>query len=253
MRQVDLLRKVFTENDRVCVVVLDALNIKIFKKLYKDKYNILEVWSDGYDTKSWLENTFIHNSNNEVFREVVYISGNPWTSILHDKLSKVFKRVIDVSVKFWNSELGTVEPKYVTLTTKIFSVVEKKLLVHYLQPHPPFLTSRFTHQPSITLEEIGKRMNVEYVIARCNPKARRLFKKLYIENLKLVMSEVERKLTPHLKSRRFKIYLTADHGEILSKWRPNPRKLKWVLGICKYVGHFRNFKELHIVPFIEIT
>lgn len=79
-----------------------------------------------------------------------------------------------------------------------------------------------------------------------------MFKELYKLNLDYVLKLIFNELVPKLREHNYVIYLTADHGEILSKWRPNPFKLKWFLGFCKFVGHTRNFKELHLVPWVRL-
>jgi len=250
-KQVDLLKEVFTKHDKVVVVVLDAVNIDVFRKVYGEDFEV--VWSEGFSTEPWLIKTFIENSENKIFREVTYICSNPFCELHFNKLRKIFHTIIPLSQKYWNSKYGTVMPAVVTTSTLIYAKFYKyrKMIVHYMQPHPPFIHLSY-NEPSIRKEDVvEKKINREYLLARCSWRYRKFFKLAYVKNLEIVLTHV-RKLTNELKQMNYEVYLTADHGEILGKWRPNPLKPKWLFGLCRFVGHTRDFEELHLVPWVRL-
>lgn len=81
---------------------------------------------------------------------------------------------------------------------------DKRLIVHYLQPHHPFIgptgREKFDHESSSLIE----------VVRSSNASDEDLCK-AYRENLQLVLGEVERLMA----ALNGKIIVTADHGEML--------------------------------------
>lgn len=85
----------------------------------------------------------------EYYPDVIYISGNPY---INSKVeikgfnAKIhFYKVIDVWDFGWDEELGTVPPKTINKIT--LSLVQKfphkKFIIHYLQPHAPYISGEF--------------------------------------------------------------------------------------------------------------
>lgn len=104
-----------------------------------------------------------------MFKEVVYICANPWCEYFVQDLSIVFRKIITLSKQFWDHTLGTVKPEYVILMTLINVLKNtQKMIVHFLQPHPPFIVDPRHYveevgRPSITKDEVFSRViNIEY-------------------------------------------------------------------------------------------
>ena len=128
------------------LIVLDACRYDYFATFYKNFFEgILEKrFSGGIDTPSWFKNTFTDDYDN-----VIYISGNPYVnsqmSISGCDAWKRFFKVIDVWEFGWDDELGTVPPWTLTLAalSYIEKYAEKKFIIHYLQPHAPYISKGF--------------------------------------------------------------------------------------------------------------
>jgi hypothetical protein len=91
--------------------------------------------------------------------DTVYVSSNPhicgrrcvWGFCAGEK----FHHVIDVWDKNWNDELGTVLPMDVSIEAlkAFYRYPGKRLIIHYLQPHAPYLTCRTVGFRKPSLEE----------------------------------------------------------------------------------------------------
>ena len=134
------------------LIILDACRYDYFKRLYKNYDNLKEGKlekrkSRGSNTTEWLKKTF-----KEPMEDVTYISANPFINSKGMDLGEVkgsvkgewnpkgkFKEIIDAWLTHWNEELNTVHPK--DLTKLVKENKDKKLIVHYIQPHSPYITS----------------------------------------------------------------------------------------------------------------
>ena len=124
------------------LVILDACRYDYFSELYQDYLHgrLEKVISLGSSTLEWCKKSF-----QEVYRNVIYISANPYISskgkVKGFRASDHFYKVIDVWDWGWDKELGTVHP------CKVNEVVQrvkddypsKRLIIHYLQPHAPYI------------------------------------------------------------------------------------------------------------------
>jgi len=83
------------------------------------------------------------------YHNVIYISGNPYinskTEVGGFNAQKHFCKVIDVWNFGWSKERGTVLPRKINETTLRFfqKFPEKRFIVHYLQPHAPYISVKF--------------------------------------------------------------------------------------------------------------
>ena len=147
-----------------------------------------EVYSEGYNTNTWFDRTFVRP-----YKDVVYISANPMINSkgidsrqlrslfaprARKKAPQLFKKIVDVWDYGWDWNVGTVLPETVNETVKEYQS-QKRKIIHYLQPHHPYL----------------KGEGVEG----------------YLNNLKLVLSKVK-EIFPFVT---FPVIITSDHGESL--------------------------------------
>lgn len=126
------------------LIILDACRYDYFYKNFK-KYlrgKLIKILSTASHTLEWCEESFT-----EYYNDVIYISANP---IINSKIEvKGFKaknhffKIIDVWDWGWNEKLGTVQPKKVNEAVLKFKDIypDKKFIIHYLQPHEPYLGS----------------------------------------------------------------------------------------------------------------
>jgi len=124
------------------LIVLDACRYDYFSKVYRDYFegDLMKVISSGSATSEWLRNTFTSKYN-----DIIYISANPVINSLVPVFGfnarETFFKVIDVWNWAWNETLKTVLPSSVnSAVKKIFpKYSRKKIIIHYLQPHAPYL------------------------------------------------------------------------------------------------------------------
>jgi hypothetical protein len=129
------------------LIILDACRYDYFARTYRDFLSgkLEKRRSLGSSTPEWRVETF-----KKSYEDIVYISGNPYIN----SRSKVkgfagsdhFFRVIDVWESHWDAMAGTVHPKDMNeVSKKLFGKFEgKKFIIHYLQPHAPYLSRNFS-------------------------------------------------------------------------------------------------------------
>jgi len=130
------------EKDWDNLIILDACRYDYFKKLYHPylKGDLTKAYSLGSSTIEWCKNSFQEKRD-----DVVYVSSNPFINskvdVLNFKALDLFHAVINVWDWGWNKELGTVHPKTVNDVVKKIKdyYFDKRLIIHYLQPHEPYL------------------------------------------------------------------------------------------------------------------
>jgi hypothetical protein len=146
---------------------------------------------------------------------VVYVSANP----NYRKVATEIGAAVHAYVDVWRDDTlvgegDTVVPPE-TVTEHALKAAEeypnKRLLVHYVQPHYPFIgpTGEEYFDPTATLEEVSA--NYDLTDDRLD--------RAYRENLGLVLGEAKR-LLDRLHG---KTVVSADHGELLGeRLRPLP-------------------------------
>lgn len=171
--------------------------------------------------------------------DTVYITANPHWYKLEDG---TFHAVIDLLNDEWDDESGTVLPEDVVKRTKSATdeFPNKKLIVHFMQPHFPFLgpTAEDIDHKGLTIhlenESETTPLNV-WTAARRGEVATEAVQAAYRENLQIVLNQVET-LIDHLEGRTV---VTADHGNLIGETlKPVP-----VSGF----GHPKNFYAPGIV------
>jgi hypothetical protein len=190
----------------------------------------------GSTSSEYVERTFTEDK----YDDVVYISANGFLTdqMMQKHLGKkdIFHEKFDTIETDWDSEKGTVLPEDVVRDAETAESLfpEKRKIIHFIQPHYPYLTREFgersdTHLPDETddalkLAERGEIPRAEII-------------KAYEENLEIVLEHAE-KLAQELEG---KTVITADHGELL--------------GENGLYGHpaGSNAKELRRVPWEEVS
>lgn len=135
------------EEDWDYLIILDACRYDYFASMVGDYFSgrLQEGISLGVSTPVWLEKNFT-----SYYPDVVYISGNPYCNakmeVLGFDAKQHFYRVVDVWEFGWDEKLGTVPPEKINRAAleAIKGFAEKKFIIHYLQPHAPYLSRRFS-------------------------------------------------------------------------------------------------------------
>lgn len=99
------------------------------------------VFSVGSASPEFLSRTF----DGKTFHDTVYISGNPFTEELTDGTFHARHNLIRDD-RYWSEQATTVPPERVTAAVKELAsqYPNKRLIIHYMQPHHPFWGQQVT-------------------------------------------------------------------------------------------------------------
>lgn len=165
-------------------------------------------------SSEWLQKTF-GERHSSLLTETAYITANPNT----DNADNVglTADLIEVWRTDWDDERETVPPGRVTDTAIQYArkATWSRLIVHYMQPHPPFLTNArkpygkvvhpnrstdtLTFPEALLAGEIDPTTGWES----------------HVENLRLVLDEVDI-LRGNLDAER--MVISSDHGQAFGEW-----------------------------------
>lgn len=191
---------VFAEDWDV-LVILDACRYDIFSEVVGDDLGTAPLerrLSRGSATREWVEANF----TDRTLHDLVYVDSNAHYGRLMDDIgSEVFKYQLVENDAFGGR---SVHPDRVTSAAiaAAESYPNKRLLVHYMQPHHPFFGPSAEHieQKDSYLKTV-KENNLD----------RESVRQLYRENLEIVLESV-RRLVEEVEGR---IVISSDHGEML--------------------------------------
>lgn len=133
-----------------------------------------------------------------------------------------FDKLVELWRERWDAELGTLLPGYVTARAVELARNREteRLIVHYNQPHHPFLTRR-GGQWSRPLDVNDDYLNV-WEALRDGGIGETAVWEAYQENLRLVLADV----AVLLSNVDATVAITSDHGNALGEWgvygHPNP-------------------------------
>lgn len=132
----------FLEKQWDYLIILDACRFDYFQKHYGDYLDgeLTKVKSLGACTDEWRDRTFTGR-----YDDIVYISSNPHISSDQTVTGFLgrdhFHAVHDIWKDGWDHTRGTVLPE--TLTAAAIEITastkDKRVIIHYLQPHAPYL------------------------------------------------------------------------------------------------------------------
>ena len=182
------------------LIVLDGCSYDYFKRLNSIQGKLSCVISPGTGTGMWAMRTWTRPY------DAVYISANPhinssgYAPVPHAGKIKLFnpsnfREIIDVWDEGWKE--GCVLPE--TVNSYAISNLYPHMIIHYLQPHAPFIGD-------LKLPVAGPE-SVRKWLAENNLGAE-YYREAYISNLERVLRAVK-SLLPYLDG---KLIITADHG-----------------------------------------
>lgn len=204
-----------TEKEWDYLIVLDACRFDYFQKINDLKGKLKKAYSLGSSTLEWRNKNFTRKH-----KDIIYVSANPFISNIKIKGfngSHYFYKVYDVWKNGWNNKLHSVHPKEINKEaiqlTKEYP--KKRLIIHYIQPHYPFVGSDL----EFNLDMRSGKNQIEgnltdhraerYRQLMFDKQRIKKMKQAYIDNLRFVLEYVK-KLVSSFKG---KIVVTADHGE----------------------------------------
>ncbi len=201
-----------------CLIILDACRYDFFEKIYGEfiKGGKLERRTSlATETTSFLLRNF-----NGKYDDIVYVTANPFVDEL---LEGRFHRIVPVWKYGWSNELGTVHPRktYEYALKALKRYKNKRLIVHFIQPHFPFISPKIEDDTFKELRNAvieGREPNIrnrKRSLRRISSLDlyvdvdRHVLEKAYESNLRLVLPYVYR-LMLFVRGRSI---VTADHGE----------------------------------------
>jgi hypothetical protein len=194
------------------LAILDACRYDVFEEVNELPGELRKVSSRASATDDFLRRNF----SGKDLTDTVYVTGNPQFYRIQNGIYDAhpidcrFYETRNVWQDNWDDEHRTVRPEVVT-DAAIEAAQEfpnKRILVHYLQPHAPYIGPTGSEElPRDYLNfwssfKTGE-IDVELSVVR----------HAYRENVEIVLEDVERLLSEV----EGKIVLTADHGEMLGE------------------------------------
>ncbi len=225
------------------LLVLDGCRYDVFRDRNTIEGDLEVRRSLGSQSLEWLRRNFGDGEHHDV----VYVSANPHVPRLDPR---TFHAVVDLLDRGWDDELETVPPDAVTeaAVDATSAYPEKRLVVHYMQPHYPFIgpKGREIAHRGYAREQEG-RTSDEFSVWRAlqygalDASLEEVWR-AYRENLDLVLEHVE-VLLDRLDGRSV---VTSDHGNLLGE-RLSPIPVRGF-------GHPRGLRveELVAVPWLTV-
>ncbi len=203
------------ENDWDNLIILDACRFDMFRELNTIDGELTAATSKGSTTGEFLNKNF----TDQKYQGTVYISANP--HVQNHNIDTKFVDRMRLWETHWNNGLGTVHPSDVV--DQSISMLEryanKRLIVHFIQPHYPFIGETGKEIDHGTMTGDGKIMDRrEYDTIWSRLESGEISKDVvwdsYLENLELTLPYVKA-LVDTLDG---KSIITSDHGNSLGRF-----------------------------------
>ena len=223
------------------LLILDGCRYDLFANGAEIEGNLRKVRSKASHSGEFMEANF----EGRQLHDTVYVTANPHA---YDIDKDVFHAVENLLDDKWDERTQTVSPGAVVQTAVDVHerYPEKRLIVHFMQPHFPFLgdTGReFSHRGiDMHREETGNALNPWLALVSDPELSLETVLKAYEENLEIVVPHVE-ELVRRLSG---KSVVTSDHGNLIGeRGFPIP---------VKQYGHPRGVRNPGVldVPWLEI-
>lgn len=210
--------KHFFDEEWDVLIVLDACRPDLWEEV-SDEYSFATEFSSvssiGSATAEWMPKTF-DTVDESLIAKTAYVCANPFSDQFLDP--DLFLELDEVWRYAWDDELGTVPPRPVTDRTihvgRNFDF--DRLVVHYLQPHVPFLESNYS--PGLKMDNFdssasGRTADDWALVERGERDLEDVWRE-YRENLRIVLDDVELLLS-NLDAD--KVIITSDHGNAVGE------------------------------------
>jgi hypothetical protein len=234
------------EEDWDTLVVLDACRYDMFESTSQLDGTLLSRISKGSSTVEWLQANF----DGRDLRDTVYVTANPQLERNRSKWDINLHETINVWLnEGWDEDTGTVRAE--TVTKAALEAAErfphKRLVVHYMQPHYPFVPADTTadkeHLQQIndsSAKPSGDTVWNQMFNDELNLSRDKIWS-IYVENLEYVLDHI----TKFLEEISGKTVITGDHGNYVGE-RASP------IPIREY-GHPRGLYDepVVLVPWLE--
>ena len=188
------------------LVILDACRYDLFEAEHDLPGRLEARRSRGSSTVEFLKANFDERD----LEDIVYVTANPQL-YRHDSITPSLHATINVwQEKGWNSDYRTVLPETLTEHARkaASEYPDKRLVVHYIQPHYPFIGPTGQEHFDLDSLAIWKRVRNGDLSVSDD-----VLRQAYRENLQLVLPHVRELLDAF----RGKTVVTADHGQAIGE------------------------------------
>ncbi|MDZ7730950.1 MAG: hypothetical protein U5K37_08625 [Natrialbaceae archaeon] len=195
------------------LILLDCARVDMLESLTDEFPFIHPVGTHhtpGTDSAEWMETTFVSKYEDDI-KNTVYITANPNSE---NHLSEnIFERLEEVWRYSWDDDHGTVLPRSVTDQAITISrdFNPEKMIIHYMQPHPPFIPRPeidAARNTASNKETAG--MNLKSLHQEAGYSLDELWE-AHMENLNYVLKDIQDVLLTNLNAD--KVVISADHGQ----------------------------------------
>ena len=181
------------------LIILDACRYDEF-----ERHSMLSGRTESRVSRGSTSPEFIRgNFTEKTLHDVVYVSANGWYAKLKDDIGTDVHAFEFVERDAMGGLTSRPETVAAAARNAAEEYPEKRLLVHFMQPHQPYLGP--------TGEQFEFSTGMQDTIRRTGASYRDIIQ-AYRENLELVLTEIE----PLLDDLVGKTVVTADHGELLN-------------------------------------
>jgi len=226
------------------LILLDACRYDYFEQYTSFEGELSRVVSKGRGSWEFIRENFVGRE----LHDTVYVTANPHAERIGQDVFFTVENVLDK----WDPDIGTVPPESMTAAAieAQETYPDKRLIVHYMQPHTPHLgeiaqnleTKYVQNQYAQPSDKSGSEKQAEetkiFQVYKDNQITTAELRESYRETLSIV--------EPHVKDLveelRGKTVISADHGENLGETQFGMR----------LTGHGPNSKEVRFVPWMEL-
>jgi hypothetical protein len=209
------------EEDWDNLAILDACRYDLFKERHTLPGTLEARYSRGSHTKEFLRG----NVQGRELLDTVYITASPMFYRDKEEYNTRFHAEINVWDTDWNKEHNTVLPEKVTKhaieARKRFP--QKRLLIHYIQPHYPFISNEDNRE----IQDVNKNNNIATLVGE-SQNGRDIWSELLENKLKKTKKEIWKEykanfdvtmepLQQLIEGMEGKTVISADHGNMIGE------------------------------------
>lgn len=209
-----------TAQDWDNLVVLDACRYDLFSEAMED-HPLSGTLSKRRSVETGTPGFLAENFAGDTFHDVVYVTGNPYVNT--ELPDDTFHHVDAVWRDGWDEELQTVRPD--VMAERALAAAEafpkKRLIVHFMQPHAPFIGERqvgdrdtFAIRETALGNDAGKRNPTPFELLDMGRTTTEEVWGAYLDNLTVALPAVEELLT----TLRGRTAVTSDHGNAMGEF-----------------------------------
>lgn len=230
------------DRDWDVLVILDGCRVDVMTEVARE-YGFIEavdsISSAGSMSVEWMNNTFDSSEYGDEMARTAYVTANVFSEETIDADS--LQHLDEVWRYGWDEAVNTIPPRTVTDRAITMSREEQpdRLIVHYMQPHHPFIADAELRQ--FDVDPFGRDNTGEgthytaWGALRRGMVSRADVWRAYKANLRLVLDEIAL-LRKNIDADT--LVLTADHGNAAGEWgiydhpigfpHPSVKQVPWV-------------------------